>query len=119
MKVLLLLIIVIMAVSPILLSHSSPAVLKLQYGKFKEASGCNFIITSGHRSIEHNKLVGGAVRSFHLKGEAYDIVPLKTCSKSRYKLYTLAKEYFNGVILYKSHIHVDVGDRIYYSNRRK
>ena len=32
-------------------------------------------ITSGRRSPEHNRAVGGAANSFHLRGQAYDLTP--------------------------------------------
>lgn len=92
-----------------------PKKLNEQYRKFKKATKCRFIITSARRSLADNKRVKGSKNSFHLVGMAYDIVPLTGCNKTYYELAIIAKNYFNGVILYKDHIHVDVGNRIYYN----
>lgn len=93
--------------------------LQIKYRLFKEESGCNYIITSAYRSKDHNKRVGGAVRSFHLKGMAYDLLVVKGCSMSRFRLFKLASKYFNGVIFYDDHIHLDVGNRRYHNIRSK
>ena len=41
--------------------------------KARELSGCNYVISSGFRSEETNKRVGGVPNSSHLKGCAADI----------------------------------------------
>lgn len=97
--------------------YNSPQLLT-QYNNFKKATGCNFIITSGWRSEAHNKAVGGSKKSFHMSGKAYDLVPTNSCFKTNLELFNIAKKYFNGVILYKDHIHVDVGNRVYYKIRK-
>ncbi len=95
--------------------------LRTQYSLFKVASGCSYIITSAYRSKRHNKRVGGSVRSFHLKGMAYDLVVVKGCSMSRFDLFKLASQYFNGVIFYDDHIHLDIrgNNRKYHNIRSK
>ena len=42
--------------------------------KARELSGCSYVISSGFRSEETNKSVGGVPNSSHLKGCAADIV---------------------------------------------
>ena len=42
--------------------------------KARELSGCSYVISSGFRSEETNKRVGGVPNSSHLKGCAADIV---------------------------------------------
>jgi zinc D-Ala-D-Ala carboxypeptidase len=44
---------------------------KLQ--ELREKLGTPLLVTSAYRSPEHNKRVGGAKNSFHLKGVAFDI----------------------------------------------
>lgn len=69
-------------------------------------------INSGYRSPEHNKKVGGAPNSFHVKGQAADIRPrhgndfemelrrLKIIANRRCK---------GGVGFYPNFVHVDLG----------
>lgn len=63
---------------------------------------CKLLITSGLRSEEKNREVGGAKNSFHLHGRAYDIIT--TC-----KDLTIKKALEGGlsVIIYKRHLHLD------------
>lgn len=82
--------------------------------QFEEASKCQFIISSGVRTPEHNKKVGGVPNSYHLVGKAYDLVKKASCKKTLKQLGKIATKYFNGVIVYKKHIHVDIADRIYH-----
>ena len=41
--------------------------------KLRGMCGFPFIVTSGYRTPDHNKRVGGAPRSYHVKGRAADI----------------------------------------------
>tara|TARA_R110000851_G_scaffold31743_1_gene85527 strand:- start:134 stop:439 length:306 start_codon:yes stop_codon:yes gene_type:complete len=86
--------------------------LSAKIAEFEKASKCSFIKTSGVRSVEHNKKVGGVSRSYHLTGDAYDLVP--KCDTSLKKLGKIAAKIFNGVIVYKSHIHVDVRVEVFH-----
>lgn len=64
------------------------------------------IITSGYRSIEHNRNVGGVDHSQHLLGKAADI---KVDGVSMERLATYARFVgFSFVKVYKTHVHVDV-----------
>jgi uncharacterized protein YcbK (DUF882 family) len=65
---------------------------------------CKIRVTSGHRSPEKNKAVGGAKNSYHLYDRARDIAA--PCLKP-VKLAEIAKKYANGVITYKTHVHID------------
>ncbi len=74
------------------------------------------IITSGYRSPSKNEEVGGASGSFHLKGQAVD-VSIKGFSPSM--LYRLVKGAFlvgfGGIILYPSHVHLDIREVEYFA----
>ena len=90
--------------------NSSILNYKLKYAEF--LTDCKFTITSHNRTIGHNKYVGGIDNSFHtMSSIAYDIVP--TCNKSYKEIGYKLKGIFKGVILYKTHIHVDDGDRTF------
>ena len=75
----------------------------------REKAGIPFKITSGYRCKSHNKSVGGAVDSQHLKGIAVDI----SCSNSvdRYKIITgLLQAGFSGIGIAKHFVHGDIRD---------
>ena len=78
--------------------------LELLY-KARVESGIPFIINSGYRCEKHNKKVGGASNSAHLRGYAVDI----SCTNSnrRYDLLKVFMKYFKRVGLHKQFIHVD------------
>jgi len=74
-------------------------ILRTQVGK-------PITVTSGYRSIEHNKIVGGEQDSQHCEGTAADIVidglkPLKVALLA-------GRIGFTGIGLYKTITHVDV-----------
>ena len=65
-----------------------------------------FVINSGYRTTEHNKLVGGSPKSSHITGWAADIKA--TDSVTRYKiLNALINAGFNRIGIAKTFIHVD------------
>lgn len=64
------------------------------------------IINSGYRCPIHNKAVGGIKNSEHLKGNAADI---RVNSLTPNHIYKIADKMFNGVGLYNTFTHVDVG----------
>jgi len=88
--------------------------LMSKYNKFIKEVQCKSIITSGYRTKEHNKRVGGSKNSYHLKGKALDVAFTK-CDKSLKEIGIIAQSYFNGVIVYKKHIHIDIRDKIYHN----
>ena len=65
---------------------------------------CKIKVHSAKRSKKHNKRVGGAPNSYHLYDRARDISARCISMK---KLGKIAKKYTNGVIVYKSHVHID------------
>jgi uncharacterized protein YcbK (DUF882 family) len=68
-----------------------------------------FIITSGLRTPEHNKEVGGVEDSAHIKGLGADIQC--TDSSNRYLMvYSLFVAGFKRIEITKGHIHVDIDD---------
>lgn len=85
----------------------SDLVLKLE--KLREAVGFKLIITSGYRSEEKNREVGGAKQSLHLEGKAVDI---SISGISPFGLYQLIKNAFlvgfTGIIVYPKHVHFDI-----------
>ena len=72
----------------------------------REIVGPGLFITSGYRTPEHNKAVGGAPKSYHLQGMAVDVI------YPRIKLDKLAqaakKVGFTGIIVHKGHVHLDI-----------
>lgn len=72
----------------------------------RELAGIPFVITSGYRTPEHNKNVGGVSSSSHLKGWAADISCID--SVSRHKIITsLLRSGFNRIGVGKTFIHTD------------
>lgn len=62
-------------------------------------------ITSGYRDPEHNKKVGGAPRSYHLFGQAYDVAGDATAMQKFYQ-WAKGSGLFVEAIDEKDHIHV-------------
>lgn len=66
-------------------------------------------VTSGYRSVRKNIDVGGAKNSYHLKGEAVDILTLNLRPD---QIYIVIKEAMlsgiKGIIVYPHHIHFDL-----------
>jgi uncharacterized protein YcbK (DUF882 family) len=67
-------------------------------------------ILSGYRTPEHNEAVGGAKKSYHMKGMAVDCYQLG--HTTREDMIALAKRGlkagFSTAIVYKGHVHFDV-----------
>lgn len=66
-------------------------------------------ITSGYRTPKHNKKVGGASRSFHMKGMAVDCYSLHLSHKKLAE-WALACG-FTTAIVYKTHVHLDIREK--------
>ena len=78
---------------------------KLDYARHN--AGVPFVITSGYRTEERNKLVGGRVGSSHLIGLAADIS--YTGSRERFLIInSLLDVGINRIGIHKSFIHCDV-----------
>lgn len=66
-------------------------------------------INSGYRSHAYNKVIGGALKSYHVLGMAADIVAE---GKTPLEIASLAHDMgFGGIKAYPSFTHVDVGPR--------
>jgi len=67
----------------------------------------DFTITSGFRTPEYNKLIGGSITSSHMSGLACDIA----CDNSRMRLLIVIYGFFAGFRrfgLANDHVHLDV-----------
>lgn len=65
-------------------------------------------ITSGYRTPEHNKQVGGSSKSYHLRGMAADIVVLGTPA---IEVQEFLKNWSGGMGSYGSFTHLDIGPK--------
>ena len=83
--------------------------LLLVLDDIREKFGKPILVNSGYRSPEHNRKVGGAPRSYHVKGMAADIRPQDL--KDLKRLYAIADEINStgGVGKYPTFVHVDIG----------
>lgn len=72
----------------------------------REIAGIPFIVTSAYRSPEHNKRVGGAPDSAHLRGRAFDI----RCNNTRERyciIHGALAAGFTRIGVGKSFVHLD------------
>jgi lysozyme len=77
---------------------------KLQ--QLRTTIGKPFYIVSGYRSPEHNRAVGGAPRSKHMEGIAFDIDTTRGINQERLKA-EAERLGFNGIGTYGNFIHID------------
>lgn len=92
-------------------------VLAVQLQALRDHVGKPITITSGYRSKEHNKKIGGALDSFHVRGMASDIqiagMKPKEVADIIEQLIKENKMLEGGIGIYKSWIHYDYrGKRI-------
>jgi len=71
-------------------------------------SKCKLKVSSGYRTKSKNAKVGGVYNSLHLRNLARDLVIVNNCSYSYMKLGEMARHIFPGVIVYPTHLHVDM-----------
>lgn len=81
----------------------------------REHLGVPIIVTSGFRCVVHNRAVGGAIRSLHIRGRAADV----TCHVfmdlqnvywlAQHLLYDDGVQVFEQAILYEHHNFVHLG----------
>jgi uncharacterized protein YcbK (DUF882 family) len=69
-----------------------------------------FNVTSAYRCPAHNKAVGGAPNSSHLKGLALDIDITGISKDKLYKFIEEAVKLRLRIGIYKNHIHIDSND---------
>ena len=76
---------------------------------------CPLTVTSGYRTKAHNKRVGGAKNSYHIKGLAMDIKPIGGSLRTLFIKATKMKD-VGGLGWYEdSHIHIDLrANRLYW-----
>lgn len=89
----------------LLVDHDAISKLELM----REIVGRPFIITSAYRDPLHNARVGGAPRSFHKYGKAFDI-SLRGHNKDQLKAAAIEAG-FGGIAFAKTFLHVDTGRR--------
>jgi len=65
-------------------------------------------INSGYRTPEHNRRVGGVPTSKHIEGKAFDIATHHLNSQQKRELIKRARQLFDYVKIYKTHIHVHI-----------
>ena len=77
--------------------------------------GKPIIVNSGYRSTEYNKKIGGAINSYHVKGQAADIRVEGLNSKVLYlviiNLINAKLMKNGGVGLYNDFVHYDTGTK--------
>lgn len=85
--------------------------------KFRHIVGVPVIVNSAYRDHEYNKKVGGAPKSQHLLGRAFDI--RITDSLTRQMIHKYAKEAgFTGFGDYNTFVHIDTGPMRYWDLRK-
>ena len=83
-----------------------PSVDRLE--RVRDRLAAPLLVTSGYRSPEYNRRVGGATGSMHLVGRAFD---LKVRDSTRHMDIAQAAlaEGFTGFGFYKTFVHIDTG----------
>jgi hypothetical protein len=83
--------------------------------QLEAAHGSPFSITSAYRNPSHNAQVGGANRSQHMNGNAFDIDVRNMSIPERQELIRLARAAgFSGIGVYNNSLHFDVGPSRYW-----
>lgn len=95
-------------------ANAEPTSINIILNEIKKEVPCKIKVHSGYRSVWKNRLVGGAKNSFHLYDRARDISASCMSMKSLAKI---ARKYAQGVIVYKSHIHIDNRKYPYYKEK--
>jgi len=85
--------------------------------RFRNIVGVSFSPNSAYRSESHNRKVGGAKKSQHRFGKAFDI-PIKP-GMSRQTIKEVAKMVgFRGIGDYNNFVHIDTGPERYWDYRK-
>lgn len=98
------------------------AILAVQLQALRDHFGKPIEILSGYRSAEHNLKIGGALKSFHVTGQAADIkvegVTPRQVFDAIEELIAAGKMKQGGLGLYASWVHYDTrGKRIRWGNK--
>lgn len=80
--------------------------LDFEIGYIRLATGCEIHTTSGYRTKEHNKAIGGSEGSYHLKNRARDII-VSNCAKRLRDIADMLYSWNYSVIIYPRHLHFD------------
>ncbi|WP_373723133.1 YcbK family protein [Bacteroides heparinolyticus] len=81
--------------------------------KIRNWAGKAVTINSGYRTASYNQSIGGATNSYHVKGQAADIV---VSGKTPLEVARKAEELgMKGIIKYGSFVHVDTRTTKYFS----
>ena len=93
------------------------SVLAAKLQQLRDKVGKPVIVTSGYRTPEHNRRIGGATNSFHMQGLAADIVVKGMTSR---EIATVARDVgLTGIGVYptRGHCHVDVrpGSQVFFN----
>lgn len=84
---------------------------------FRKEVGVPVILNSVSRCEKHNRSVGGAKDSYHVKGLAGDV--RITTSLTRERIHAAAKKVgFLGIGDYPSFVHIDLGPKRYWDSRK-
>jgi uncharacterized protein YcbK (DUF882 family) len=81
--------------------------------ELRELVGGPLFVTSGYRCPAHNRAVGGAKNSYHMKGMAADVWSDVVSPKNMAYCATLVSA-IKGVGLYRNFVHVDVREKSAY-----
>jgi uncharacterized protein YcbK (DUF882 family) len=73
----------------------------------EESTGCEIVVTSGHRTPKRNKEVGGAPNSYHLYDRARDFVLKQPECMKLSDIAGISCILGLNVIQYPRHIHID------------
>lgn len=80
----------------------------------RDWAGKAVTVNSGYRTTSYNKKIGGSTNSYHVKGQAADIV---VSSKTPLEVARKAEELgMKGIIKYDTFVHVDTRTTKYFSN---
>ncbi len=91
-------------ITPAIANYQLPIDITLRLIEME--TGCKMKVTSGYRTKAHNRRVGGAKKSYHLKDMARDIIPVRSGCISLKKLAKIACKYTT-TISYYNHVHID------------
>lgn len=88
--------------------------------EIRAAFGKPILVTSGYRSPEHNRAVGGVENSYHVQGLAADIRPRDLKDLPRLRQIADRLNQYGGVGFYDTFVHVDArGKRARWDYRTK